>query len=75
MGGKGLHDDQFYKMRVISPFGSFIGWTRPMAQNLYNFISAVSRGEEPEPTLADGLAVQHVLEAAYASCAPPRNVS
>jgi predicted dehydrogenase len=58
---------QNYPGAAVPPARSFIGWTRPMAQNLYEFITAVSQNEEPSPSLADGLAVQHVLEAAYAS--------
>jgi predicted dehydrogenase len=58
---------QNYPGAAVPPARSFIGWTRPMAQNLYEFLSAVSRSEEPKPSLSDGLAVQRVLDAAYAS--------
>ena len=63
---------QNYPGAAVPPARSSIGWTRPMAQNLYKFLSAVSRGEEPVPSFADGLAVQHVLEAAYASARETR---
>jgi predicted dehydrogenase len=76
LGGKRgwirLETVQNYPGAAVPPARSFIGWTRPMAQNLYEFISSVSRNEEPNPSLADGLAVQHVLEAAYASAQESR---
>jgi predicted dehydrogenase len=58
---------QNYPGAVVPPARSFIGWTRPMAHNLYTFLSAITQGREPVPSLADGLAVQRVITAAYAS--------
>jgi predicted dehydrogenase len=58
---------QNYPGAAVPPARSFIGWTRPMAHNLYTFLSAITQGREPIPSLADGLAVQRVIAAAYAS--------
>jgi predicted dehydrogenase len=35
--------------------------------NLYTFLSAIVQDREPTPSVADGLAVQRVITAAYAS--------
>lgn len=40
---------------------------RPMIHNLYTFLSAIPQDHDPEPSIADGLAVQRVISAAYAS--------
>jgi predicted dehydrogenase len=58
---------QNYPGAAVPPARSFIGWTRPMAHNLYMLLSAIAQGREPVPSLADGLAVQRVIAAAYAS--------
>ena len=58
---------QNYPGAAVPPARSFIGWTRPMAQNLYKFLSAITQGQVPVPSLEDGLAVQKVIAAAYAS--------
>jgi predicted dehydrogenase len=58
---------QNYPGAAVPPARSFIGWTRPMAHNLYMFLSAISQDRESIPSLADGLAVQRVITAAYAS--------
>jgi len=58
---------QNYPGAAVPPARSFIGWTRPMAHNLFTFLSAITQGREPEPSVADGLAVQRVITAAYAS--------
>ena len=56
-----------YPDAVIPPGRTILGWTRTHAECQYRFLKAVVAGEEPLPGLADGLAVQLVLEAAYAS--------
>lgn len=58
---------QNYPGAAVPPARSFIGWTRPMAQNLYTFLTAITQNHEPEPSIADGLAVQRVISAAYDS--------
>ena len=58
---------QTYPGAAVPPARSFLGWTRPMAQNLYAFLSAVAQNRELVPSVADGLAVQRVISAAYAS--------
>ena len=58
---------QNYPGAAVPPARSLIGWTRPMAHNLYTFLSAITQGREPVPSLADGLAVQQVITAAYVS--------
>jgi levoglucosan dehydrogenase len=58
---------QNYPGAAVPPARSFIGWTRPMAHALYTFLSSITQGHEPNPSLADGLAVQRVIAAAYAS--------
>src|SRR5207249_4752374 len=58
---------QRYPGAAAPPGRSFIGWTRALAENLHAFLTAVSKGEEPQPGLVDGLRVNQVLDAAYAS--------
>lgn len=58
---------QNYPGAAVPPARSFIGWTRPMADNLYTFLSKITKDHDPEPSIADGLAVQRVITAAYAS--------
>lgn len=58
---------QQYPGSPVPPARSFIGWTRPMAHNLYSFLSAVTHGTDPVPGLGDGLRVHNVIDAAYAS--------
>jgi predicted dehydrogenase len=58
---------QNYPGAAVPPARASIGWTRPMAQNLYTFLSAIAQDREPIPSLTDGLAVQRVIAAAYAS--------
>jgi len=51
-----------------SPKGS-IGWIRGHMHCLYNFLEAVARGEQPEPSLKRGLELQRILEVANESAA------
>jgi predicted dehydrogenase len=54
--------------RFPSPKAS-IGWLRAHVHSLYCFLRAVAEDAEPCPSLADGLRLQRVLEAALASAA------
>jgi levoglucosan dehydrogenase len=58
---------QQYPGSPVPPARSFIGWTRPLAHNLFSFLSAVTRNADPVPGLEDGLRVHQILDAAYAS--------
>lgn len=58
---------QHYPGAAVPPPRSFIGWTRPMAHNLFLFLSAVARNADPNPGLEDGVRVNQILDAAYAS--------
>jgi predicted dehydrogenase len=58
---------QQYPGSPVPPARSFIGWTRPMAHNLFSLLSAVTRNADPVPGLEDGLRVHQILDAAYAS--------
>ena len=54
---------------VAPPARSPLGWHRTHAENLYAFLTALTRGEEPSPGLEDGLRANQFLDAAYASAA------
>jgi predicted dehydrogenase len=58
---------QQYPGSPVPPGRSFIGWTRPMAHNLFSFLSAVAHDTDPVPSLEDGLRVNQILDAAYSS--------
>lgn len=58
---------QQYPGSPVPPARSFIGWTRPMAHNLFSFLSAITHKTDPAPGLDDGLRVHQVLDACYAS--------
>lgn len=60
---------QQYPGSPVPPARSFIGWTRPMAHNLFSFLSAVTRKSDPQPGLEDGVKVNQVLDACYSSAA------
>ena len=45
------------------PPGHVIGWEHTFVHENYEFLSAVAEGGEYEPSFADGLAVQRVLDA------------
>lgn len=63
---------QQYPGSPVPPARSFIGWTRPMAHNLFMFLSAVTRKTEPVPGLDDGVKVNQILDACYASASSGR---
>lgn len=60
---------QQYPGSPVPPARSFIGWTRPMAHNLFSFLSSVAHNASPVPGLEDGLRVNQILDAAYQSAA------
>lgn len=58
---------QNYPGSPVPPPRSFIGWTRPMAHNLFSHLFAFTRGSALVPGLEDGLRVNQILDAAYNS--------
>ncbi len=58
-----------YPGAAAPPSRSIVGWSRFIAENQYAFLRAVAAGSQPEPGISDGLAVQLVMDAAYASAA------
>jgi levoglucosan dehydrogenase len=60
---------QNYPGAAVPPGRSVIGWTRWLAQNLFVFLQAICNDQQPSPGLIDGLRVNQVLDAAYASAA------
>ena len=45
------------------PPGHVLGWDHTFTNQAADFLTAIGRGEQPRPSLADGLAVQRVLAA------------
>lgn len=62
-----LETIQSYPGASVPPARSIVGWERSHAENQYRFLLAVAEGREPSPGLADGLAVNLVMDAAYES--------
>ncbi len=60
---------QRYPGAVAPPPRSMVGWQRTHAQNLFVCLKAFVENQDPVPGLADGLRVQQILDAAYASAA------
>jgi predicted dehydrogenase len=64
--------------RYPSPGGKFpsginsVGWLRGHVHSLYSFLNCVATGIPPSPSLADGLHLQRVLEAACESAKAER---
>jgi predicted dehydrogenase len=52
---------------TIPPGRSILGWSRMHAENQYQFLRSVVEGRAPVPGLADGVATQLVMQAAYES--------
>ncbi len=67
LGWQRLETVHQYPGAVIPPGRTILGWTRTHAECQYSFLKAVASGAQPSPGIADGLAVQLVLDAAYAS--------
>ena len=51
------------------PPGHTIGWAESFTHEVRDFIEAVARGSDPEPSFDDGLQVQLVLDAVERSAA------
>ena len=51
------------------PPGHVLGWEHTFTHQVRDLITAISQGADPEPSFADGLQVQHVLQAVAASAA------
>ena len=51
------------------PTGHILGWEHTFTHQFADFLQAVRDGRNPEPTFADGLAVQRVLDAVERSAA------
>lgn len=59
--------------RYPAPGGKFpgpkfsVGWLRAHVHSIYHFLRCIAEDDTPRPSLADGLYMQHVLEAVRAS--------
>ena len=51
------------------PPGHVLGWEHTFTHQVRDLVTAIAKGTDPEPSFADGLQVQHVLEAVSASAA------
>ena len=51
------------------PPGHVLGWEHTFTHQVRDLVIAISKGTDPEPSFADGLQVQHVLQAVSASAA------
>jgi predicted dehydrogenase len=51
------------------PPGHVLGWEHTFTHQVRDLVFAIDRGADPEPSFADGLQVQHVLQAVSASAA------
>lgn len=64
--------------RYPAPGGKFptginsVGWLRGHVHSLYSFLACIAAGRQPSPSLAEGLRLQRVLEAALESAAAGR---
>ncbi len=52
------------------PAGHIIGWEHTFTHETYDLVAAIAAGADPAPTFADGLQVQHVLDAVSAVPSP-----
>lgn len=59
----------------VPPARSILGWSRLHAENQYCFLRSLVEDRDPEPGVADGLAAQLVMDAAYESAASGRWVT
>ena len=46
-----------------------LGWEHTFTHQVRDLVTAIAQGTDPEPSFADGLQVQHVLQAVAASAA------
>jgi predicted dehydrogenase len=51
------------------PPGHVLGWEHTFTHEVRDLVTAIAQGTDPEPSFADGLQVQHVLDAVAASAA------
>jgi predicted dehydrogenase len=51
------------------PPGHVLGWEHTFTHQVRDLVLAIDKGADPEPSFADGLQVQHVLQAVSASAA------
>ena len=51
------------------PPGHVLGWEHTFTHQARDLVTAIAKGADPEPSFADGLQVQHVLHAVWASAA------
>ena len=51
------------------PPGHVLGWEHTFTHQVRDLVVAIDQGTDPEPSFADGLQVQHVLHAVWASAA------
>jgi predicted dehydrogenase len=51
------------------PPGHVLGWEHTFTHQVRDLVTAIGQGTDPEPSFADGLQVQHVLDAVAASAA------
>ena len=51
------------------PTGHAIGYEHAFSHEVVDFVTAIAAGEDPEPSFADGLHIQRVLEAVERSAA------
>ena len=49
------------------PPGHVLGWEHTFTHQAYDLLTAIASGDQPEPSFADGLAVQRVLDAVLRS--------
>ncbi|MGO9217024.1 MAG: Gfo/Idh/MocA family protein [Streptosporangiaceae bacterium] len=49
------------------PPGHVLGWEHTFTHQVRDLVTAIAQGTDPEPSFADGLQVQHVLQAVSAS--------
>jgi predicted dehydrogenase len=56
-----------YPGAVVPPARAILGWNRTHAQNIFEFLKALVKNEDPMPGVVDGLRVHQVLDAAYQS--------
>lgn len=62
-GWQRLETVQYYPGAATPPPRSPMGWARTHAENQHAFLQAVSRGNEPSPSIIDGLRAQLVIDA------------
>ncbi|WP_018527080.1 Gfo/Idh/MocA family protein [Alkalispirochaeta alkalica] len=68
-GWQMLQTVQHYPGALTPPARSPLGWDRAHTENQVAFLAAVTSGREPSPGIADGLAVQAILDGAERSAA------